>query len=400
MELSDSLNEKLINFMTKYENLDPHIVNAFKRMKRHYFLKKFYRFAGFGKFELIQLDEEKEQDYGIMDYIYTNHAIPTALKEGHSVSSISQPSMNAHILKKLRLNELRKADYTPTILEIGSGTGWLMALIYETLDRNALIIGLELIGEIADQSRETFARLDLDNLAVFNIDGSNGYESKAPYDRIVFTAASHDVSDFVLDQLKQDGLVLLPLITPSWNIFSVLKRTAWGLMSIDLSLASFVTLRGSEEEKAGLTQQSVNLSHLSHIRMNRKLTIDNIIPADRVREVSLKLFVYLADRRACNFIKDHNMPSVWNEEGFGLYEPETDSYCLYQNKHLYLFGEDTSLLTRFTNILKKYIKLGKPSLDSIKLFIVERGKARPDTPGDKTLSSREIRGNTYIWFTT
>jgi protein-L-isoaspartate(D-aspartate) O-methyltransferase len=400
MELSNSLNEKLINFMANYDNLDPFIIKAFKNMKRHYFLKKFYRFSGLGNFELITLNDENKSDYGIMDYIYTNHAIPTVLKEGHSVSSISQPSMNAHILKKMRLNELRQADYTPSILEIGSGTGWLMALIYETLERNALVIGLELISGLVEQSRETFARLDLDNLAVIKADGNKGYRQKAPYDRIVFTAASHNVSDFVMDQLKQGGLVLLPLITPSWNLFTVLKRTEWGLMSIELSLASFVTLRGSEKEKAGLTMQSVNLNKLSHIKMTRKISLDEILPTNKIKEANLKLFVYLADRRACNFIRDHNMPSVWNEEGFGLYDPKSDSYCLYKNKHIYLFGDNGKLLDSFILILKKYIKLHMPSLDKMQLYILEKGKVMPDIPQDKILSKTDIRDNTYIWFSS
>ncbi len=400
MELSNSLNEKLINYMTNYDNLDHHIAKAFKNMKRHYFLKKFYRFSGSGKFEMVTLKEENKSDYEIMDYIYTNHAIPTVLKGGHAVSSISQPSMNAYILKKMRLNELRQENHIPTILEIGSGTGWLMALIYETLERKALVIGLELITELVEQSRETFARLELDNLVVIKADGNYGYKQKAPYDRIVFTAASHNISDFVMNQLKQGGLVLLPLITPSWNLFSVLKRTEWGLMSIELSLASFVTLRGSEEEKAGLTMRSINIDKLSHIKMTRKISLQEVLPSDKIKEANLKLFVYLADRRACNFIRDNNMPSAWNEDGFGLYDANSDTYCLYRNKIIYLFGDNEKLLDGFIFILKKYLHLRMPSLDRVQLYIVEKGKDIPDIPPDKILSKTEIRDNTYIWFTS
>jgi protein-L-isoaspartate(D-aspartate) O-methyltransferase len=392
MKLSDSLNEKLINLMSNLDYLDEDIKRAFIKMKRHYFLKSFY-LGGFGSNKKIILDDKKLSEPNIMKIIYKNSAIPTILENGELISSISQPSMNAYILKMMLLEEHLK------ILEIGSGTGWLSALISECIKGTGKIIGIEMNTQLAQQSKETIQELGIKNIEIINKDGSDGYIKEAPYDRIVFTAASNDIPEFVYEQLKIDGLVLLPLLSLGWNIFAVLKKTEYGLISQNLSFASFVPLQNKVE--GGYKTNEVNLNRLKNIKLNRKIKLKEVTKDySNIKNANFKLFLFLSDnKRAVNFVlSDSPVRNPMIIEGFGLYDADLNQYCIIKDKFLYSYGEDDRLLKKLLKIINTYIKHGKPSVNRVNFIILEESASADflKIPSEKVLSETNVKNKKYL----
>ena len=64
---------------------------------------------------------------------------------------------------------------------------------------------------LAEQARARLAELGYDNVEVVTGDGFAGVPEKAPYDRIIVTAAAEEVPQALLDQLADNGVMILPV---------------------------------------------------------------------------------------------------------------------------------------------------------------------------------------------
>ena len=128
---------------------------------------------------------------------YADQALPIACGQ-----TISQPYVVAYMTEQLAL---RPHD---RVLEIGTGSGY-QAAVLSRLART--VVSIERYRTLAGQARERLAALGYDNVEVRVGDGLNGCPEQAPFDRIVITAAAEDVPEALLDQLADDGIMLLPL---------------------------------------------------------------------------------------------------------------------------------------------------------------------------------------------
>jgi len=164
-ELLNSLREK--GFSKK-------IVDAFSRVKRENFIPR-----------------------NISAMAYEDTPLPI----GHG-QTISQPYTIAVMLS---LMDLRKAQ---KVLEIGSGCGYVLALISEIIGQNGKVYGIEVIRELAEKSRKNI--MDYENVKVYNKNGAGGLEEKAPFDRIIISAAIRDIPEKIMGHLKNNGIIVAP----------------------------------------------------------------------------------------------------------------------------------------------------------------------------------------------
>ncbi|MCF7799305.1 methyltransferase domain-containing protein [Candidatus Woesearchaeota archaeon] len=128
---------------------------------------------------------------------YKNEAIHLA--DG---SSISQPSTIAFMLQEL--------DVKPTskILEIGSGSGYALALLAE-MAPGGEIRGIELNDDLVEKSKERLKKHQ--HIHIHKVNGRGGFLRYAPYDRILVSAAYPYVPYNLLDQLKINGVMVVPV---------------------------------------------------------------------------------------------------------------------------------------------------------------------------------------------
>lgn len=131
------------------------------------------------------------------DQAYEDHPLP--IGEGQT---ISQPYIVALMLQALVLRE------TDKVLEIGTGSGYLTALLAELA---ADVVSIELHASLAEAARALLSEMGYRNVHVIAGDGSHGFSQSAPYDAIIVSAAAPQLPQELLDQLADGGRMIIPV---------------------------------------------------------------------------------------------------------------------------------------------------------------------------------------------
>lgn len=131
------------------------------------------------------------------DHAYADHALPIACGQ-----TISQPYVVAYMTEQLRLEPHHR------VLEIGTGSGY-QAAVLSRLARE--VVTIERYRTLAEAARDRLAALGYDNVEVRVGDGFSGASDRAPFDRIMVTAAAETMPDQLLAQLAPGGVLVLPL---------------------------------------------------------------------------------------------------------------------------------------------------------------------------------------------
>lgn len=161
---------------------------------------------GFSK-KIIQAFEKVPREKFIPTKIKSHAYIDTALPIG-SGQTISQPYTIATMLELLDLKPKQK------VLEIGSGSGYVLALISE-ITKNT-VYGVELLKPLSDLSIKNLNQAGYDNIKVYNRNGNLGLKQHAPFDRIILSARTQKIPQTLIKQLKEKGIIVAP-IGPSYE---------------------------------------------------------------------------------------------------------------------------------------------------------------------------------------
>jgi len=131
--------------------------------------------------------------------------------------TISQPYIVALMTEELILKKEDK------VLEIGAGSGYQAAILAEIVKE---VYTIEIKKNLAEKVKKRLKRLGYDNIFVMQGDGSKGWEQHAPYDKIIITAATKQVPDKLIEQLKKGGKMILPLGDPNFfqNLTLITKQ--------------------------------------------------------------------------------------------------------------------------------------------------------------------------------
>lgn len=133
-------------------------------------------------------------------------------------STISQPYTIAFMLSLLDLEN--KSDLK--ILEIGSGCGYVLALM-DSILQNSTFFGIEINLEVGKSS---IAKLNgRQSIKILLQDGKNGLPAEAPFDRILISAASESIPYYLIEQLKESGVIVAPVLNSIVKIKKVGKET-------------------------------------------------------------------------------------------------------------------------------------------------------------------------------
>src|ERR1019366_5467508 len=122
---------------------------------------------------------------------YADQALPIECGQ-----TISQPYVVAYMTEQLALSPHHR------VLDVGTGSGY-QAAVLSRLARE--VVSIERYRTLAAQARARLAALGYDNVEVITGDGFAGVPGKAPYDRIIITAAAEQVPQTLIDQLGDDG---------------------------------------------------------------------------------------------------------------------------------------------------------------------------------------------------
>ncbi len=133
-------------------------------------------------------------------HAYEDTALPTM-----GGQTISQPTTIAHMLELLQVEEGMK------VLEVGSGCGYVLALLSHRVGGKGKVFGIELDTKLVEFSRQKIKELRLKNVKISAGDGALGLEKEAPFDRILVSAATPFVPPKLFKQLKEKGHIIAPV---------------------------------------------------------------------------------------------------------------------------------------------------------------------------------------------
>ena len=174
---------------------DARVLEAMTRVQRHLFVPSDQQGAAYG-----------------------DHPLPIGFGQ-----TISQPYIVAFMTEALNLQP------TDVVLEIGTGSGYQAAILAE-LAREVYTI--EIVPELAERAERTLASLGYRNVHVRTGDGYQGWPDRAPFSKIILTAAPEAVPNALVDQLAVGGSMILP-VGPSAGDqeLRILTRTPEGVVS-------------------------------------------------------------------------------------------------------------------------------------------------------------------------
>jgi protein-L-isoaspartate(D-aspartate) O-methyltransferase len=172
----------------------------------------------------------------LTDSAYADQALPIACGQ-----TISQPYVVAYMTEQLEVEPQHR------VLEVGTGSGY-QAAILSRLTRE--VVSIERYRTLADTARERLKALGYSNVTVFAGDGFSGAPERAPFDRIMVTAAAEEAPRELVEQLGEGGKMVLPLGPRDGTQHIVkLSKTSGGLTRQNLIAVRFVPLlRGQARE--------------------------------------------------------------------------------------------------------------------------------------------------------
>lgn len=152
------------------------------------------------------------------------------------------------------MNEALQLEVGHKVMEIGAGSGWHAATIAELISSKDAPRGewghvytVEIVQALADSARKNIMNAGYgDRVSIINADGSKGYLEKAPYNRIVVTAATPEIPQMLLDQLKTGGIMVIPVgnVSLFQNLLCITKEADGKIKKENLGGVAFVPLTG------------------------------------------------------------------------------------------------------------------------------------------------------------
>jgi len=183
-------------------------------------------------YALSKVEREKFVQAVMKPNAYKDIALPIGYGQ-----TISQPFTIAVMTEAL---QIKKGD---KVLEIGTGSGYQAAILYEM---GAKVYSIERNIDIYNEVLKRFEKLGI-RVHCKCGDGTLGWEQYAPYDKIIVTAGSPSVPESLKKQLAVNGRMVIPVGNMSSQTLKVLTKTADNEFEIeDIPQFAFVPLIGRE----------------------------------------------------------------------------------------------------------------------------------------------------------
>lgn len=134
------------------------------------------------------------------DYAYSDIALPIGYE-----STISQPTTIMIMLQSLELKPNQK------VLEIGTGSGYTASLMSKIIEPKGKIYTIDIVPELIEFAKNNLKKENIKNVELFCRNGKEGLNEKAPFDRILVNAASKEIPQELIKQLKINGILVIPI---------------------------------------------------------------------------------------------------------------------------------------------------------------------------------------------
>lgn len=186
---------------------DTSVLRAMRKVPRHLFVPKEYQSES-----------------------YDDNPLPIGYGQ-----TISQPYIVAFMTEVVQPTEKKKA------LEIGTGSGYQAAVLAEIVSH---VYTIEIVPDLALESSERLKKLGYGNITVKYGDGYQGWKEYAPFDIVIVTAAAEQIPAPLVDQLAENGRLVIPVGAPSAiQELILLEKKNGKIMKSRLTFVRFVPFK-------------------------------------------------------------------------------------------------------------------------------------------------------------
>ncbi len=215
------LRENMLSVQIKARGINgKEVLTALRKIPRHLFIP------------------EQQREYAYEDF-------PLPIGESQT---ISQPYMVALMTQALNLKKHEK------VLEIGTGSGYQSAVLSRIAKE---VYTVEKIESLGLKSEKIFKELGHKNIKVKIGDGTEGWSEHAPYDGIIVTAGSPQMPKPLIEQLSENGRIVIPIGNSFSQDLIVARKTKGELTQRTICGCMFVPLIG----KYGWDNNKLNIKN-------------------------------------------------------------------------------------------------------------------------------------------
>jgi protein-L-isoaspartate(D-aspartate) O-methyltransferase len=362
------LNERMVDELVGQGRIThARVEEAFRTVRRHWFLPD------------IPLER-----------VYSGASIPIRFDDqGHATSSSSEPAIMATMLEQL---DPQPGD---RILEVGAGTGYNAALLHRLVSPGGQVTSVDIEAHLTAAARGHLDEAGFEEVRVVAADGWQGFADGSPYDRIVATVGVWDLSRAWVDQLREGGLVVVPLWLRAGVQASVaFVRDGETLRSRSVELCGFMRLRGphagpeSYVKVDGEWSMALDDPHQGAVELVRQLL------ASRPRVEKLEtaasslgewfVSVALSERGAVRMWRMNDDGTVDNRAG--LLDVDAGGVALVEGDRLSSFGERAP-----TSRLRAHLAAKPLDLRKTRILAVPATHPAPHGGEHWSLERREYR---------
>jgi protein-L-isoaspartate(D-aspartate) O-methyltransferase len=384
-----ALNNRMIDGLRARQGLlDRATEAAFRAVPRHVFLP----------------DEKLEA-------VYTDEAI--AIKrdpDGTVLSSSSQPTMMAIMLRQLRLSE------GDNVLEIGTGTGYNAAIMQHIVGETGYITSIELDNQLADQSRRNLQRMNIgNNVNVVATDGAGGYAPRASYDRIMATAAAWDIPPAWIKQLKPDGVLVAPMWIEGMQVSAAFTLQDDGTLYSPRNLpCAFLSMRGvasgpTVSRRVGrstLMLSAHNVANIDsatlHLLLSDGAEMNRLSPSLESQDFWNGFMIYLALNVPDGYqfllytVTENQKAYGLEGSGFAITRRGTACFVPYNGEGIaYAFGGADAFM-HLQKRLEEWVAAGRPGSENLRILVLPKDHPRGAAGGSAVVYERQYH-NLLVW---
>lgn len=281
--------------------LSARVLGAFDQNPRHLFVRRYFHPLSQSWVPVDPHSGEEE-----LAPLYSDEPV-LLYRGGGGWSTLSQPSF---VLRILDLFDLQKGQ---VVFELGTASGWNAALMSQLVGPRGQVVTMEIVPELALMAEERLVRMGLSQVNVLLGDGARGFAAAAPYDRVILTAAAHDIPLALNEQLKDGGrMVFVMSGAAGSDILYVLEKNHGVLRSLNAIPCGFVPVVGQAGSTSDLQEKA--------------LAVEKALCARGLRLENLTLEVRpLVFEAACRTEQGRSLGNkAWDDQTVALESPRRD----------------------------------------------------------------------------
>jgi protein-L-isoaspartate(D-aspartate) O-methyltransferase len=271
-----------------------------------------------------------------LDSVYGGQAVPIKRDDrGLSISSSSEPAIMAAMLEQLAVGPGHR------VLEIGTGSGYNAALLAELAGDTGEVTSIDLENDLVERASRMLAAAGYPQVATLAGDGWEGVVERAPFDRIEVTVGVWDLSPRWVEQLTDEGLLVVPLwLRAGFEASIAFRKRDDRLVSDSVEHCGFMRLRGPHAGPEAYRPVNGWLACLDEVREDDVEVLRELLATDPLEEeipsAPKGWFERLAleEPRAIRLVTSENR----YRDAAGVFDPKAHSVAVADGQILRTYG--------------------------------------------------------------